>query len=148
MWLINAKNRRTRARRRELDAAFRDDSLRALAPPPDGGWIREIRHALGMSGRELAARMGLSQPALSQLEQSEVTGKAQLDSLRRAADALGCDLFYALAPRTSLEETVQARARALAERDLAGAAMPEGSVDHYAARLAEGGRLWDDRDPG
>ena len=44
-------------------------------------------------------------------------GTAQLNTLRRAADALDCELVYAFVPRRSLEEQVleQARARAEAE---------------------------------
>jgi predicted DNA-binding mobile mystery protein A len=103
--------------------------------------------------------MGLTQPAITQLEQSEVSGRAQLDSLRRAAVALDCDLVYALVPRTSLEETVRTRARRLAERDVAtvdqtmkledqalNAAQLAKRIDDYAERLLAEGRLWDDTD--
>ena len=58
-----------------------------------------------MTTRELAARMHVSQPAVTQLERSEITGRAQLGSLRKAAAALDCDLVYALVPRTPLEES-------------------------------------------
>jgi predicted DNA-binding mobile mystery protein A len=151
LWVIKQKNRHARARR-EIDAMFRECSLEPLEYPPAEGWIRELRDALGMTTRELASRMGQSQAAVSHLEQSEVTGKAQLDSLRKAAAALDCDLVYALVPRTSLEETVLARARALARRDLGDGGADDGEmfeerIDHVAARLIESGRLWDDRDP-
>jgi len=152
LWLIKQKNWHARARRR-LDATFRDGAVRTFGPPPAEGWIREIRDALGMTTRELASRMSLSQSAVTQLERSEVTGRAQLDSLRKAADALDCNLVYALVPRTSLEDTVLTRARSLARRDLAGedpvdVDVFEERIDHMATRLVEGGRLWDDRDPG
>jgi len=110
-----------------------------------------------MNTRQLAARMGQSQPAITQLEQSEVSGKAQLDSLRRAANALDCELVYALVPRTSLEQTVRNRARLLAERDIAAvdqtmkledqaldADQLDARIDDYGARLVKEGRLWDD----
>ena len=105
-----------------------------------------------MTGGQLAVRMGLSQPAVTQLERSEVAGRAHLDTLRRAAEALDCDFVYALVPRTSLEETVHARAVELATRDLgpdAADADPEvlaRRIDHNAARLVAGSRLWDDHD--
>jgi predicted DNA-binding mobile mystery protein A len=105
-----------------------------------------------MSSRQLAARLGLSQPAVSQLERSEVAGRIQLNSLRRAAAALDCEFVYALVPRTSLEETLDNRARALARRHLAslvGTLSPddyERDVDALAAMLRDAGRLWDDRD--
>jgi hypothetical protein len=96
--------------------------------------------------------MGPSQLAGTQLEHSEVTRRAQLDSLRKAADALDCKLVYALVPLTSLENTSLTRARFLARRDLAGEEaidvdLLEERIDHNATRLVEGGRLWDDRDP-
>lgn len=145
--------------RKHLDAKFADGSLRVAADRPVRGWIRAIRDALGMNTRQLAARMGLSQPAITQLEQSEVSGRVQLDSLRRAAVALDCDLVYALVPRTSLEETVRRRARLLAERDVASvdqtmkledqaltADQLAKRIDDYAERLVAEGRLWDDTD--
>jgi len=137
--------------RTQLDDAFADGSLWALADPPNGGWIREIREALGMTTRQLAARMRRSQAAVSQLEQSEVTGGARLESLRRAGDALDCDLVYMLVPRTSLEDTVYARARDLARRALTSLdGSPVGAfdprIDAHTAGLLAGGRLWDDRD--
>ena len=107
-----------------------------------------------MSSRQLAARMGVSQPAVSQLERSEVAGRIQLDSLRRAAAALDCDLVYSLVPRASLEETLDARARALARRDLASRGRTrdpddyERDVEAFATMLRDDGRLWDDRDAG
>ncbi len=105
--------------RKSLDAKFLDGSLGALAARPARGWIRAIRDALGMSSRQLATRMGQSQPAVSQLEHSEVDDRITLATLRRAADALECDLVYALVPRTTLDDTVRRRARSLARRDVA-----------------------------
>ena len=128
--------------------------IRALADFPDQGWIRTIRDALGMSSRQLAARMGVSQPAVSQLERSEVAGRIQLDSLRRAAAALDCELVYSLVPRASLEETLATRARALARRGLASRARTrnpddyERDVEAFATMLRDDSNLWDDRDAG
>jgi len=48
------------------------------------------------------------------LERAEAEGKLTLTSLKRAAQALGCDLVYAIVPRGSLEEMVDRRAQALA----------------------------------
>jgi predicted DNA-binding mobile mystery protein A len=97
--------------RRYLDLEL--DRLRPLAetPRPHKGWIRAIRDALGMSSTELAARLGVSQQRVSDIEVGELHETIKLDTLRRAADALECTLVYALVPRTSLEETVTAQAR-------------------------------------
>ena len=49
-------------------------------------------------------------------------GKVRLDTVERVADALDCDLVYALVPRSGLEESVrtQARRRAIAHLGIVG----------------------------
>ncbi len=96
--------------RRHLDARLQQ--LRHLVdqPRPHRGWIRAIRDALGMSSTDLAARIGVSQQTVPDLEQSEIRDTIKLETLRRAADALECDLVYFLLPRTSLNETVKKQA--------------------------------------
>src|SRR5215217_7999866 len=73
--------------------------LPAREARPHGGWVRAIRDALGMSAADLAERMGVTQSTVARLESSERDGRIQLDTLQRAADALDCDLVYALVPR-------------------------------------------------
>lgn len=91
---------------------------------PGRGWVRAIREALGMNGRQLAERMGIARSHLSQIENAEARDSISLRSLRRAADALGCDLVYAFVPRDgkTLDGMVQERARAVAERIVADVA--------------------------
>jgi predicted DNA-binding mobile mystery protein A len=109
--------------RRHLDARLgKLRALDTLARPPKG-WVKAIREALNMSTAQLARRMGISQPSVAGVEQSESAGRIQLDTLQRAAEALNCRLVYALVPNESLETTVRARARRLAIEHL-------GSVDH------------------
>ena len=144
--------------RRSLDAKFADGTLRAVADRPVRGWIRAIRDSLGMSSRQLALRMKQSQSAVSQLERSELDDRVTLATLRRAADALDCDLVYALVPRTTLEDNIRNRARLLARHDIAaidqtmrleGQSLDAEDLDRriadYTGRLLAEGRLWDDR---
>ncbi|HEX8430599.1 MAG TPA: mobile mystery protein A [Longimicrobium sp.] len=104
-----------RLRRKQVDAL-----LGTLAPlrqvtQPSRGWIREIRTTLGLTTAQLAERLGLSQAGVSQLERREAAGSVTLNSLNTAADALGCDLVYALIPRAgSLSAVMEERARAIA----------------------------------
>src|ERR1700733_2316935 len=106
-------------RRRLLDSHFDEwQQLRGLGSPPHG-WIRAIREALGMSAAGLAARLGITAGAVTRLEQSEAADRIQLDTLRRAADALGCDLVYLLVPRRPLDVGVSDRAREPARRQQA-----------------------------
>lgn len=99
-----------------------DKRLTALKPDGFGmplrGWIRAIREALGMTSAQLARRMGVKQPTMVALEQSELKGTIQLASLRRAADAMNCTLVYALIPKGSLESIVHEQARKVARRRL------------------------------
>ena len=93
---------------------------------PSKGWIRAIRDALGMTAEQLGERMGVSQPTVQGLETSEADDAIQLKTLRRAAEALVCELVYALAPKESLEATYNRAARAVARREL-------GQISHSMA---------------
>lgn len=73
-----------------------------------------------MSTTELAARMGISQSRIPEIERGEVSRSLKLDTLERAARALDCELVYALVPRMTLEESVRAQARRQAEARLTG----------------------------
>ena len=66
-----------------------------------------------MTAAQLARRMGVSQPSIVGLEQSEEKQTIQLATLRRAAEALDCTLVYVLVPNKPLGVTVRERARAL-----------------------------------
>lgn len=88
------------------------ERLRLLVdePRPHRGWIRALRDALGMSSTELAARMGVAQQSVPDLERSELHDTIKLETLRRAADALDCDVVYFLLPRTTLDKAVKDQA--------------------------------------
>lgn len=105
--------------RKRLDARF--DRLRPVAnePRPHRGWIRAIRDALGMTSAELAARIGVSQQRVSEMERSELQDTITLETLRRVADALDSDLVYVLQPRTTLDKAVKEQARKKAAQHLA-----------------------------
>ena len=145
--------------RRLLDSHFDEwQQLRGLARPPHG-WIRAIREALGMSAAVLAARLGITAGAVTRLEQSEAADRIQLDTLGRAADALGCDLVYLLVPRRPLDVVVRDRARELARRQTAAVeqtmrledqatGMASEMEERFAEQLLERGGLWRDDAPG
>jgi predicted DNA-binding mobile mystery protein A len=147
-------NARRRARQRL------DERLTSLQPqdryrPPPKGWIRAIRDALGMSGKQLAARLGIRPQTLDAIEKSEASGSIQLSTLRRAAEALDCTLVYAFVPRSSLEDMVHRRARAIAIRDLqrvahtmkleaqsTGDTALEARIEAYVRAMLKGRDLW------
>lgn len=81
---------------------------------PTGGWIRAIRDSLGMSSRQLANRLGVTQSRITPLERAEANGSATLKTLKEAAEALDCKFVYAFVPNKTLDEIVNDRARSKA----------------------------------
>lgn len=92
--------------------------LMGSARPPKG-WLRAVRDALGMTTAQLARRIGVTQPRIVELEKAEVSGTVTLNSLQRAAEALGCRVVYALVPIRPLAQVVHDRAEQLADKQLA-----------------------------
>jgi len=89
------------------------------APVPAGGWLRAIRLATGMPATYPARKLGLTQQGFDALEKSEALGAISLKSLKRAADAMNCDLVYAVVPRDgSLRSMIDRRAVARARREI------------------------------
>ena len=86
------------------------DGLRARKLP-DIGWVKTIRSTLGMSIRQLADRTGLSKTSISSAESSEAKGSIRLDTLKRVAHGLDCELVYAIVPQKSLRHTLEKQAK-------------------------------------
>jgi predicted DNA-binding mobile mystery protein A len=87
-----------------------------LRSPPDG-WIRTIRKALGIRTGQLAVRLGVTQPSVVHAEAREVAGTISLETLRRFASELDCELVYFLIPRGTLLQTVERRAEEVARAE-------------------------------
>lgn len=113
------------------------DRVLGLAPSlwhlaqPKRGWIRDTREILGLSAQQLAQRMGVSQPTVAKMEQSEARGSITLASLRRAAEAMDCRFVYAFVPPESFEAVLRGRAVEAATRLL-------NRVDHTMSLEAQG----------
>lgn len=101
--------------RQQLESTLSDYAVLKKNSPPVKGWIRAIREAIGMSGKQLANRLNVSQPRIPRLEQDELSGVVSLKTMRQAAEAMDCVFVYALVPRTSLEDTVRVQARKVAK---------------------------------
>ena len=109
-------------------------ALNIITPP--AGWIRAIRIAVRMSQAELAALLLINQKSLHSLEASEAKKTIRLDSLEKVADALDCDLVYALVPRDSLENHYRDRAHSIAAAQLAGVANTM-ALENQPVRITE-----------
>ncbi len=105
--------------RRRLDERLK--TFAGLGGPPPMGWVRAIRDALGLTGAQLARRLGIRPASLSELEKNEAKGVITLATLKRAAEALDCTLVYALVPKQSLEKTVEDAAKSAAQKELVAA---------------------------
>ena len=85
---------------------------------PAKGWLRSIREALGMSGKQYARRLGVSAPWVSSLEKKELSGSVTIKTMRQAAESLDCVFVYAVVPKKRLADIVKRRAEILAKKKL------------------------------
>jgi predicted DNA-binding mobile mystery protein A len=128
-------------------------------PPPKRGWVHAIREALGMSSPQLAKRIKVrAAQSVEDMQDYEVSGTIKLQTLRKLANALECDLVYALVPRKPLQEIRRDQARIVASRQIKRAAhsmrleeqrvsdeLEAVELDRRVAKLLQGNpkKLWD-----
>lgn len=144
-----------RSARLAVDRLYKTTSPLRHVPKLQFGWIATVRGALGMTQDAFGKRLKVPKQRVSQLEQRERSGDIKLAQLRDVADALNCDLVYALVPREPLETTVQHRAREVALRELAAVersmqledqatGISEDRIRDYIARHVDEKDLWRD----
>jgi predicted DNA-binding mobile mystery protein A len=122
---------------------------------PRGGWVREIRTALGLSQSQLAARAGVSRATVQQMERAEAERRITLASLDRLAAAMGCRVALAIVPKGGSLEDVRrrqatAKAEVILEEKIRDNKRPPRVADlerrkqHLVTRLLRGSRrrLW------
>lgn len=95
-----------------------------------GSHIRRVREALGMSQRQLAKRLGMTQQGVNKIENN--TGAMTMKTLNRTAQALNLHAMIALVSDRTLEsfirEQAAKKAGALIKRAEATMAMEKQSV--------------------
>lgn len=124
---------RLRAELDGLTAGLRVAGVRA-APPE--GWLRAMRRAIGMPVMEVARRAQMTRHGVYKLEAAEKAGRIRLGTLRKAAQALGCELVYAFVPKDGSLEARFAREKEAREQS------PEWqrqTRERFAATLAKAG---------
>ena len=77
---------------------------------PSEGWIVTVRKALGMSGAQLARRLGVTRAAVLQKEKNEITGSITLKQMQNTAEALGCRFVYAIVPKGRIKDVLAEQA--------------------------------------
>jgi predicted DNA-binding mobile mystery protein A len=107
---------RRRLKIRQLDTHLSEMTALRRVGRPRGGWLREIRTALGMTTSQLARRLGLTTSSVTHLERSEREDTITLASLRKAAAAMNCELVYAIMPKKPLRETLEQQAIEIARQ--------------------------------
>lgn len=106
----------------QLDTTLARWRAAELSTRPHSGWIKAIRETLGMPATLLAKRLGVVASTVTRLEKSEADDSISLSTLRRAAEALDCELHYVLVPRQSLADTLASRANQIARERMADVA--------------------------
>ena len=102
----------------QMDALLETWRTAQLSARPRSGWVRAIRESLGMSAAAFARRLGMTPVGVRKLESAEASDAITLASLRKLAQALDCELQYALVPRNSLLQQVRDRAEIVARERL------------------------------
>lgn len=81
------------------------------ATKPARGWLRAVRDAVELSQEQVARKLGVKRQSYADLEQAEERGAATLNSIRRAAEAMDCELVYFVVPREGVAGTFSELAR-------------------------------------
>ena len=100
------------------------------AQPPKQGWISAVRQALGMTAKQLAERVGLSQPRIAKMELNE--NNLKISTMKKIAEGLDCDFVYGFVPKSSLQETINRQARKKAEAILSNVNTSMALEDQFA----------------
>lgn len=139
-------NVRDTAKRQSARQADKAAQQVAGMPAPKEGWIATLRQALGMSGAQLAKRVGVTRAAIYQAERNERDGAITLKQLEKIAQALGGKLVYAIVPDGKVDDIVRQQANAKAESLVRRASahmalemqsLPPDETQREIARLAE-----------
>lgn len=79
---------------------------------PVRGWLRAVREALGMSLEQVGRATRTTKQRIQRFEKSEAEDRITLRNLRRIAEAMGCELVYAIVPKSgTITELAERRAR-------------------------------------
>ena len=99
----------------QVDRKIREIKLHETFIMPEEGWIYSIRHALGMSLRQLGKKLKITAQSVKEIEIRERNGTVSLNVLRQVGSSLDMKLIYVFIPRSgSLEKMIEKRALEIA----------------------------------
>jgi predicted DNA-binding mobile mystery protein A len=105
---------------------------------PQRGWLRAIREGLGLSLEDVGKKQGQSRRRIQEFEIAEATDRITLQSLRRVAAAMDCDLVYAIVPKSgTIRDLAERRARAQATEDVLDVEHTMGLENQAAGNVKE-----------
>ncbi|HPI40671.1 MAG TPA: helix-turn-helix domain-containing protein [Pseudobdellovibrionaceae bacterium] len=81
------------------------DFLKVKAKPwkqNEMGWLPKARRALLLSSQTVAENLKIQRAVYSKFEANESKGNISLQSLSKAAEAMGCELIYCIRPKENL----------------------------------------------
>lgn len=87
-------------RRRQLDRSLSSFDAAKMPVRPSQGWLRSIRESLGLTLTDVGKIAGAPRQRIQQLELAEAGDKITLKNLRIVAGAMGCQLVYAIVPKS------------------------------------------------
>lgn len=97
-------------------------TVNELRVPPEG-WIKTVRSALSMSGRQLAMRLNVTKTRISRVEKDEINGSVTLKTMQSTAEAMDCRFVYAIIPNRNIEDIIKLQAVKQAKLKVASAAV-------------------------
>lgn len=81
-----------------------------LITPPEG-WLRTNRKALQMPVNLILENAGFKKSELYRIEKAEIEGTLTLNKLKETAQAMGCELHYAIVPKGDVNTLIKEKAR-------------------------------------
>jgi predicted DNA-binding mobile mystery protein A len=106
----------------QLTQALIPFQMAELPVRPARGWLRSIRESLGMTLEQVGRGMDRTRQEILAFERSEADDRITLHSLRKVAAAMGCELVYAIVPKSgTLQELAEKPARAEAAKRILAA---------------------------
>lgn len=85
---------------------------------PKMGWIAYVSEVLSLPAVQLAKLMHVKQPSIVAMEKREQSKTITLETLEKAANAMGCELVYGFVPKTTLEGFVDLQRKEFVRRTL------------------------------